>query len=119
MTLQEQSKMEDLENALTANDEYLQKVEREKQQLQERNLELNAQVKALTFEVNNYKKDRVKPNAPPLVVGEGINEPQFYFDTYASHNKETVLIALMNAESLLFRYGIIQKAGMPWVLVSA
>ena len=104
------------ENCMTAHDEEMQIIEGNNAGLNIQLLELRAQVDALAEELQKYKTE-MKPfrHSPPIVVGRGINDPHFYFNLYQGKSKEYVLLALMNAESMLYRYAIIRKAGNSWV----
>ena len=111
MTLQD--KIDELEQALTANDEEMQKLDAANTELTKKVMTLKAQVAALTADMQ--QRMRVAHRGPPIVVGQGINEPEFYFQSYEHASKEEVLLALMRAESLLYRHAIIRKAGTPWL----
>lgn len=106
MTLQD--KIDELEDAMTANDEEMQKLDAANTELTKKVMELKAQVYALTIDL--HKRMQVVHRGPPIVIGQGINNPEFYFTAYRSASKEAVLLSLMQAESLLYRHALIRTA---------
>ena len=110
----------DAEDSMTAHDKEINDTAEDNARLNMQLLELRAQIDALAEELQRLKKEiqpRLGKHSPPIMVGRGINEPHFYFNMYQGKSKEYVLLALMNAESMLYRYALIRRAGIQWVIV--
>jgi hypothetical protein len=121
-----QRKVDALENAITANDEHMHELQNKIEGLeagieaQDRctrllehdNEKLKEQKEALTDKVQFYiRRENLPMHGPPIIVGENINSPDFYFIHYRHAPRSHILLDLMSRESILFRFGLIRSAG--------